>query len=452
MRRLLTSLRRRQEGIALPVAIGTMTITMGLAAATFAVVIEGSHSSVRDRDSKAALAAAEAGLQMAILKTTDLKPLAGQCVTNSLVAVGSDSNDGSTTAPTECPRYKASIGNGASYTYVVATTTSGTCPTVPGFVATAGKDRCITVTGEANGVKRRIQVRFYFNPPFIPWGNAGLVSDKDVDFGNNAEIRSPVGTNGNVYASNNTQIIGPLLLPPNSKAYFDNGAGSTEGIKTPRVGKWIFPEIDWSDPRANNENSWLTANNVPGWDAAKQSLTLYNTQQITLPGGTYHLCALTSANSNWLNVPNGQVVRLFIDSPRDPASGCSATTPNAGRMVITNSAMVNATDDKNPAELEIYAYGTTADASEVAPDIDINNGVEFYGTIWAPHSTISVKNNEGIAGGFTGGAIDLKNNGGFFYDPRVANKALPGTASARNLSWFECKRDPTVATDPESGC
>jgi hypothetical protein len=34
----------------------------------------------------------------------------------------------------------------------------------------------------------------------------------------------------------------------------------------------------------------------------------------------------------------------------------------------------------------------------------------------------------------------------------VANKALPGTASARNLSWFECKRDPTVATDPESGC
>ena len=27
-----------------------------------------------------------------------------------------------------------------------------------------------------------------------------------------------------------------------------------------------------------------------------------------------------------------------------------------------------------------------------------------------------------------------------------------GTASAKNLSWFECKRDPAVDSDPESGC
>lgn len=449
MRRLL-KLLRREEGIALPVAIGTLTITAGLAAGTFAVVIEGNHASVRDRDSKRALAAAEAGLQMAILKTTELKPSSTQCVTNSLVAPGSASNDGSTTAANECPRWKASIGNNASYTYVVATPTSGSCPTVPGFTATPGKDRCITSTGTVNGVKRRLQVRFYFNPPFIPWGNAGLVAKDVVDFGNNATINSPVGTNGIVYAGENTTIVGELLLPPGARWDFDQHATATGGVRTPRVAAWTFPDVDWSTPRTDNDNAALSA--IPGWNATTKILTLSQQQEITLQGGTYHLCGFEAPNGNWLNVPNGQVVRLYIDSPRGPSCAAAVGSDHAGRFTVENSGHINATDDKNPAELEVYVYGTTADHTDDPPDVDINNGVEFFGTIWAPDSTVSVKNNESSAGGFTAGNIDMKNNGGFSYDSRVANKSLPGTATAKNLSWFECKRDPTTATDPESGC
>lgn len=452
MRRLLTRFLRRQEGIAMPVVIGTLTITTGLAAGTFAVVVEGNHASVRDRDSKAALAAAEAGLQLAILRTTQLKPAATQCVTNALVVPGSASNDGSSTAATECPRWKESIGNGATFTYVVATPTSGTCPTLPGFTATPGKDRCITSIGEVNGVRRRIQLRFYFNPPFVPWGNAGLVGKDLVDLGNNAEIRSPVGTNGEVVAGNNTDIIGELLLPPGAHYDFGQHSGSTGGVRTPRVDKWTFPEIDWATPRTENNNvSALTA--IPGYNSTTRILTLGQQQQVTLPGGTYHLCGVQATNGNWLNVTNGQVVRLYIDSPRGNPDYCPAVA-GAGRFTAKNSGMFNATDDKNPAELEVYVYGTTADADEPSgsADVDINNGVEFYGTIWAPNSTIDVKNNQGIAGGFTGGKVHMKNNGGFAWDARVANKSLPGTATARNLSWFECKRDPTTTTDPESGC
>ena len=439
----------------MPVVIGTLTITTGLAATTFAVVVEGNHASVRDRDSKAALAAAEAGLQKAILKTTELKPGATQCVTNALVATGSASNNGTTTAATECPQWEESIGNGAKFTYVVATPTSGTCPTLPGFTATPGKDRCITSTGEVNGVKRRLQVRFYFNPPFIPWGNAGLVGKDKVDIGNNATINSPVGTNGEVHLGENTLVTDELLIPNGAKFDFDQHAKATGGVRTPRVDPWTFPEIDWATPRSEGLGM---PTGTPGWNPTTRILRLNNSQTVNLPGGTYHICGLETANSNWLNVTNGQIVRLYVDSARNGNTACAAAQSAGddalGRMVVDNGAMFNATDDQNPAELEVYVYGTTSNASEPAgeADVDINNNSSFYGSIWAPNSTIDLKNNGGTAGGFTGGNVYMKNNPDFHYDARVQNKTLPGTATARNLSWFECKRDPTTASDPESGC
>ena len=449
MRRFLSRFLRRQEGIAMPVVIGTLTITTGLAAGTFATVMEGNQSSAHDRDSKAALGAAEAGLQMAVLRTTQLKPGAEQCVTNSLVAPGTPAWDGSPTPAGECPRWRESLGNGASYTYVVATTSSGACATLGPPPTGAGLSRCITSTGEVNGVRRRLQLRFYFQPPFVPWGQAGLIAKHTVEIDNNAEINSPVGSNGDVYLGVNSIITNQVLIPEDGTfTPHPHSDGATGGVHT--VDPWQFPEMDWATPRDENQNDpWITQ--IPGYNPTTRILTLSQQQEISLPGGTYHLCGLQATNNNWLKVTNGQIVRLYIDSPRG-----NPNCPNvegAGRFVVSNKGMFNATDDKNPAELEVYVYGTTEDADDEAkPDVDINNGVHFYGTIWAPDSTISLWNNGESAGGFTGGNISLKNNEDFSYDPRVNDKELPGTATAKNQSWFECRRDPTTPTDPESGC
>ena len=461
MRRLLTRFLRRQEGIAMPVVIGTLTITTGLAAGTFAVVVEGQHASARDRDSKAALGAAEAGLQMAMLRTTQLKPAANMCLTNSVVAPGTASNDGSATVASECPRWRESIGNGATFTYVVATATSGSCPTLPTAPATPaglGTSRCITSTGEVNGVKRRLQMRFYFNPPFKPWANAGLVGKHKVEIDNNATITSPVGSNGTVELGANSQIIGKVLIPPPpakfKPAHNADDPPATEGEE--QVAAWTFPEIDWDTPRTEG----LGFEGVTGWDPYTRILTLgandYDDDNpIVLSGGTYHVCGIISDSGNWFTVPEGQVARLYIASPRDnPVCANAAGHEAAGRLITGNDMRFNTTDNKNPQELELYLYGTTDDAEEPAddPDVDINNGTEFYGTIWAPNSTIDLWNNGEIEGAFTGGKILMKNNPEFTYDPDVNNKELPGTATARNQSWFECRRDPSTATDPESGC
>ncbi|HEX2087447.1 MAG TPA: hypothetical protein VHF89_17320 [Solirubrobacteraceae bacterium] len=470
MRTLLHRLLRRlgaHDGVAMPVVMSTLTLVSGLAVTTYAVSLEGNQASARDRDSKQALAAAEAGLQMAALKVSEVRPDPPYCVTNAAVLPGT----GNAPSPTECPSLTKDIGNGATYTYTVATPGSPgeTCPTVPGFTANNAKDRCITSIGEVNGVRRRLQMRFAYEPPFIPWGNAGLVGKDRVEIDNNKIINSTVGTNGHVEVGNNTDIIGSLMLPdgtnsdgtgdPTATSSFGNNSGATGGVVD--HDEWTFPALDWSVlPRQDNDNALLAG--IPGWDPTTKILTLAHDQTITLPSDStgvtdFHLCGINASGSNrfWLNVPNGKVTRLWIDSPRGASSGCeehSADNPyKTGTFVIKNNGYVNASDDANPAELEVYVYGTASDSTS-DPDVDFKNGVAFYGTIWAPDSSIKVFNNQNVAGAFTSKNIDLKNNGGFSYDNRIANKSLPGTASAKNLSWVECRRDPASATDPESGC
>lgn len=451
MMRFISRLLRGQDGIAMPVVIGALTITTGLAAGTFAVVLEGNHSSVRDRDSKRALAAAEAGLQMAALKVSELKPLATQCVTTAAV---SPVNGECPSTPTQ------SIGNGASYTYTVSVPgPSLQCATVPGLTANATTDRCITAVGTANGVRRRLQMRFAYVPPYVPFGQAGLVAKNKVEFGNNKTINSTVGTNGSLILDNNTDIIGSAILPdgnpvgdPYATLSISNGA-SVSGGRVDKNPPWTFPALDWSvTPRTVNNNNLLSG--VTGWNASTKILTPPDGASITLPSDSdgvtdFWMCGIDadSANEFWLNVPNGKVTRIWIDSPRGTGT-CGAGT---GTFIVKNKGHINVTDDKNPAELAFFAYGTSGD-SETTPDIEFKNNVEFYGTIWAPDSTIDIKNNQGVAGGFTAKNIVMKNNGGFSYDARIANQSLPGTAVSSQKSWTECRRDRTVATDPESGC
>lgn len=450
MLRLLSRLLRRQDGIALPVVIGSLTVVTGLAVTTFAVSVESHHASSRDRDSKRALAAAEAGLQVAMLRITDLDPDPSLCVTNAVVGV--DATTG------ECPATgEVSIGNGATYNYVVSTPANGTCATIPGFTPNLAEDRCITSTGTVNGVKRRLQMRFYFQPPFLPWANAGLVGKNKVDIGNNKIIDSAIGTNGNVTLGNNSNAW-ELLLPegatytPGNNATIDSQVAGGNAIRCcPKVAPWEFPEMDWSGPKAANDNNKLAG--IPGWDG--KYMKLGQQQDITLESGTYWMCGFDAPNGNDINVVPGHFVRLYIVGDKGDSS-CNENDPIDGKFNIKNSGRVNPLplDDPKAEQFALFVYGTDPDYNEPADpvDVDINNGVSFWGTIWAPYSEIEVKNNQTISGGFTAGSIDMKNNGGFMYDSDISTQPLPGTADAENLSWTECRREPAVATDPESGC
>jgi Tfp pilus assembly protein PilX len=462
MRRLLNRFLRRQDGIALPVVIGSLTVVSALAVGTFAVSVENHHASARDRDSKRALAAAEAGLQTAILRITDLEPDPGECVTDAVVLPGTGG-----AAANECPSTgNIALGNGATFRYTVSTATAAqaTCATIPGFTPTVGEDRCITAIGTANGVSRRLQLRFYFQPPFLPWGNAGLVGKDKVDIGNNKVIESAIGTNGQIILGNNSsawEFLIPGTAPDpergnNSTVDTEEDPQNGSAIRLPRVSEWAFPDMDWDTPRNSyrvSSSATLESIAPAAWDG--KYLKLAQQQDITLPGGNYYMCGFDAPNGNTITVPVGQFVRLYVDSAAGNPSWCNDNDPIDGQFNIKNDGSVNPLPTNKPTatQFALFLYGSDPEDDGNYPlDIDINNGVSFWGTIWAPYSQVSIKNNQTVKGGITAAHIDMKNNGGFVYDSDIENQSLPGTAESNNLSWNECARDPAVATDPESGC
>ena len=102
--RILLALRR-EEGVALPVAMGVLAVISGLAALVSAGAVQVNTTSGVDRDSKRALAAAEAGLRAATYRVNKLGPSNALCATDQTSAT--------------CA-VQQSLGNGATYSYDVS--------------------------------------------------------------------------------------------------------------------------------------------------------------------------------------------------------------------------------------------------------------------------------------------------------------------------------------------
>jgi Tfp pilus assembly protein PilX len=463
MRSLLHRLRR-EDGIALPTVMGALVVTATLATTTFAVSIDSQQTSAADRDGKRAAAAAQAALDLGFLRLTAAQPAAAQCVTDVATAPESTGECPVWTEPANSP---SALGNGATMKYVVSTEGASGCRTLPNTIdnrtpAEKAKDRCVTATGTVNGVTRRLQTRIVYVAALRPWSSVGILGKDKVEFGNNKLINSPVGSNGQVVAGNNTSILDKIFLPVGPPAATYSGPTHGGGYTYPQQ-PFQFPDLDFSVPRAARINqsgpnyaTWYANVTAQGavYDNTNRVLRLDTTGEVLeLPGGTYSFCKIEMAQNTIIRPkPNTGVLQIWIDSPRGDSSVCPGAIPNVGQVIMNNGAGMNvpAVGAPDPTLLELYVKGTQANGE--ALDVDFKNSNQFHGTIWAPFSTIDVKNNQAISGGFTGDKVYMKNNGGFSYPDSIRNKVIPGTGAVRREGWYECSSKPTVAADNESGC
>src|SRR4051794_24859429 len=110
---MLTFKRRLadQAGFVLPTAIIVTMIVTVLAGAAITVSTQTSKSTTRDVSTKAALEAAEGGLQVASYRINHLKPEAANCITGSAEAAPQGGTVYCASSSTE------SLGNSASFQY-----------------------------------------------------------------------------------------------------------------------------------------------------------------------------------------------------------------------------------------------------------------------------------------------------------------------------------------------
>jgi Tfp pilus assembly protein PilX len=465
---------KSQDGVALPVASGMLMVVSILVVGFFTVAMRVNSTSVGDRSSKRALAAAEAGLQTAVYRLNLLNQSsaanAANCLTTTWVAPTGD----------ECPGHAESIGNGAQFRYYVTPAGSASgCVTLPG-VATSTADRCVTSVGTAGGVTRRVQTRVVSQSVIPPFNQVGLIGKSLVYAYNSANLNSDVGSNlrvvfensVNVYDNDAINVDGKVMLLEGGTYDYENSVkidGGTQTVTTPF--ELAMPESEFKAAELSNNNSTLATDLGTAWNPSTRRINIPSGEKTIRPG-TYHVCGVTLGSSVKLKFSHtgGVPTRIYVDSPSRPDSSCSTQTDiHAGTFTADNSVEVNKEVGEREELLEIYMWGTPQnDIRPMYPtcepihhpnqtatcrsDFMLDNSVNFYGSVYAPNSTIQAHNSVKFYGATAADKIIFFNSVDFFLTAEIKDKTFGSLGAAQRRGWGECRPEPTMATDPESGC
>jgi Tfp pilus assembly protein PilX len=452
----LGRLRREQDGVAMVVAVGVLAVTSMLAFVALSASTHLTRSTVKDGNTKRALEAAQAGIDVALYRLVRVGSMPSgsfniNCVTTAEVAWSS--------AVPHCPGATGQLGNGASYTYWVTPDLTSTglaglsqVKAECGSTTMLAGERCITATGTVNGVTRRAQTRVAGVPLFPMAGILGfkgvLIDSSQNWSGPNFQITSDTGSNGPITFGQN---VNAPLLPYH--CYIGPGGSSPCGGTQQGVPTLTAASVDtlpFAGTAVANQNSTI----VTGYTAATRSLSVTGTT--TLAAGDYNFCSVKVANGATLAAASGARVRIYVDSAARAGSGCSGVA-NQGTFVAAQSSLLNAGSTGN---LETYLYGTSAPAPPFTPPppTTCNNDFSYYhGSttatagvfVYAPNSKVSITANGKINGAVVGCQVTFL---ALAATARYDSPPSRPTASSglETGTWRECTGQ--YVGDPESGC
>lgn len=441
--------------MALPTALFATIAAFGLGSAAVVASVNTQRGTSRDSDSKQAIAAADAGANVALLRLNRYASALGgstPCLGTSgtaLVVTG-------VAADGWCPEVKGSVGRS---TYAYRTT-----PQVVGGTMT------VVATGAAGGVSRRIAITFKPTTVGSALGAEGVIGVEGIEIDNNADARVSVGTNGNIHVHNNGNVCGNIRHGVGKQAEFDNngtqckGYSVTEGtVSLPPVSSFMPATIATSNsnPRLvactsttptkvpagcqsdTYDGSW--SGSVP-WNPSTRTISTSNNATLTLGGGDYFVCRLLLSNNSHLIMADGAHVRVFFDTPEK--CGLKA---GAKQIDISNNADITSTGYQ-PALGKFDVPGFYLMGSATIPttvEWSNNSGTNEF-VLYAPNSNILLSNNATYVGVIAGKTVHLDNNAIVKQDAGFVAPQIGGATIFQRQSYVECTG--ATASPPNAGC
>lgn len=468
----LRRLRRSERGFAMPTVL--MVIIAGMALGGVAVVasISAQRGSVRDQDSKDALAAADAGVQVALYRQNKIATTGNQaCVvlngSGDLVA-GSPQADG------WCPAQTASVG-GRSYTYRVKPWT------VVGNSQSGVKRQLEVVsTGTSDEVRRRIEVIASARDGSGVFGGSSAIGVDRVTIGSSSDvgftnITTNAATNGDIVTEGSGLLCGdahhgvghsfsgnqcpgynvfeePLSLPPADPgtAWTINWNGRFFASTCANA-----PNCDVVQPSNAVSADCSSSNGNAGrvcWNATTRTLIMEGNSTLTLGGSgkPYSFCKLEMSGNSHILVAQGAVVTIIFHSPET----CGLTGSPVTQINQTGNNRLTTTSG-NPSDLRIVMVGS--DSIPTAANLNGNSGAtagsEF--TFYAPLTDVKLWGSTVYLGAVAGKTLTTGGNALFLGDDRATQAQLPISIVYRRDRYVECTGGtmPTGAgTHPDDSC
>ncbi|MFL5901556.1 MAG: hypothetical protein ACJ75S_10220 [Solirubrobacterales bacterium] len=417
---------------------------MALASVAVLSSVDVQQGFSRDHSSKEAIAAADAGASVALLrlnrfqsKLSAATPCVGPAGETLLSSAG------------WCPATTAESVGGATYTYRVS--------------AYAGTGiYSVVAVGTEGGVSRRVDVGLLsYNGKNI-FAEEKMIGQEGIKLKGGVTIKSDVGTNGNIEL-NSENGKAPILC-----GSLRHGLGKT--APTPKCngtvgeGEKNLPEITPpSNLSTSNSNCRLSATctekskvdpfvTIKGkkeevekrtekepWESSTKTITISNNSRLTMGGGDYFICKLVVKGE--LIMAAGSEIRIFVDTP----GNCKLKAGEPQVEVVAGGSIVSTGyNAQNGYKIPgIYLLGeSTAKLS--------GNSTTDEVMIYGPKSEIEIEGDATWKGLMAAKKMNLHGNATFESDPNIKAPNITFASLLGRTRYVECVG--ATATPPDANC
>ncbi|MGI8863361.1 MAG: hypothetical protein ACR2JH_03005 [Solirubrobacteraceae bacterium] len=267
-------------------------------------------------------------------------------------------------------------------------------------------------------------------------------------------------------------VPSPVAPPPAACGATACSSSSTPVFTQPdgdaRISNAFSPSF--SNP-TNPHDSFTGCNSAAscGWNPQTRSLSIPNGVTWTMGGGTYNFCNLSLSGQATATLPAGVRSAIYIDSKVDDST-CPSTP---GSLSIGNQAQFVNNSPKLPGSpllhdttaLEIWVFGPSdvsnptynnnscVNNSSDPTCVLLGNKGDFYGTVYAPTSDISVSNQGNTFGAILGSTVLYNNPGSFQQDVNVPSLVTTGILGVYfRTAWSECGVPSPTGPNAMAGC
>lgn len=428
---LVRDLRRDQTGIAVPTAMMALIASFAIASVAVLSTVNVQSGTNRDRSSKQAIAAADAGANVAMLRLNRYLPK----LTPLNACVGPN---GETQTPSVgwCPTIGPESIAGATYSYQVS-------------AYTGSSEMSVVATGTSGKVSRRVNVNFKTISGDNVFLDEQLIGEDAIDIeGSSPWIETNMGTNGNVNPNASPVLCGDLRVGPGRSGTTPTPSCNgevTEGTKT--LPLLTSPTVNWNCRLSKNcaaPNTGLVDTSSKGgggyWDAGSRSIKISGNATLTMGGPDYLLCKI-EIQSGKIYMPVEAHVRIFIDTPQNcgMAAGSVQVEIQGGGGIISGY---------NPSQgfFEMPGIYLLGDGGVNLEGNSGNNEVIIY----APQSHIDIGGSAHWNALIAGKSLKIHGSPFLTADPRIKPPDLSFASMVERTRYVECMG--TGASPPNASC
>jgi hypothetical protein len=448
--RLRLRLRRDladERGMALPTALFAMIASLALASAAVLSSVNVQQGTARDHDSKEAIAAADAGAGLALLRLNRFQ----DSLDPTHPCVG-PAGEFQTASGGWCPSTPTESVGGGLFSYRVS-------------AYSASGALSVVAVGVSGTVSRRVNVELFAHDGNNVFLNEKVIGQDKIDLLGTPYIRTDIGTNGDIETHGKTASICGNIRTGIGKS---GPTPSCGGKKT--EGNEDLPAVNPpADIATNNSNcrlslTCLNASEVDTystesgkkekekkrtatdpWDAVKKNINLGSNAKLTLGGGDYLVCGLFVNGGGELIMAAGTHVRIFVDTPEH--CGLSA---GAIQVEITGNTVSTA---YNPAQGTydvpgIYVIGSPTIPTTVKLGGNTGNTNEMV--LYAPYSNIEMYGTADWKGMIAGRTLTLNGSPTIESDPLIPQPDITLASLLERTRYVECTG--ATASPPNAYC